>query len=108
MRDFLIGCLVVVLFVFGLVKAGDWLDSTDWGKRHTAESDAREKAARTPRVIREADGCKVYAWQDGYAGTTHYFTRCPNATVTTERNYTVNCGKNCTKRMTETTVTENR
>jgi hypothetical protein len=108
MRSFLGGCAVIALFVFGLVKFGDWIDSTEWGKRNAAESAAREKAARTPRVIRTADGCQVYAWQDSYGGTTHYFTRCPNARVTTERNFTANCGKNCTKHMTEATVTESQ
>lgn len=57
-----------------------------------AAEEAREKAERdlaqrerTPHIIREADGCKVYALKAGESW--HYFTRCPNATVTTDRTY---------------------
>lgn len=60
-----------------------------------AEAEAERRAA-IPRVIREADGCKVYQFKA--AGTMHYFTRC-GAEVSTTRNWTekVKCGKNCTK-----------
>lgn len=39
-----------------------------------------EQRERTPHVVREADGCKVYAFKDG--GRYHYFTRCPMVTST--------------------------
>ncbi|KVE25166.1 hypothetical protein WI93_16765 [Burkholderia vietnamiensis] len=58
-------------------------------------------------VIREADSCKVYAWKDG-GGTTHYFTKCPNSTVTTDRQYEVHCGKSCRRTETESVTTETR
>jgi hypothetical protein len=86
---------------------------TDTQKAQSAISLAGEiakvQAEQTPHVIREADGCKVYAFKAG--DSTHYFTRCPNATVTTDRSYTVACGtpkaqKQCPK--IETIVTGNK
>ena len=56
-----------------------------------AERAQRRAAARIPHVIREADGCKVYAFDDG--GRTHYFTRCGNESVTTESSWTEKSGK---------------
>ncbi len=55
--------------------------------RRVAEAQriAAEEADKQPRVIREADGCKVYAFKSG--NDWHYFTRCPNSQVTTERNW---------------------
>ncbi|WP_146215079.1 hypothetical protein [Rivihabitans pingtungensis] len=44
-----------------------------------------EQARRTPHVIREADGCRVYAFEDG--GHQHYFVRCGNDRTTTHRQY---------------------
>lgn len=41
---------------------------------------ARRRAEETPHVIREADGCKVYAFLSG--DRYHYFTRCPDKIVT--------------------------
>lgn len=69
-----------------------------------------ERRAAIPHVIREVDGCKVYAFNAG--GHTHYFTRC-GSNVTTTRHYTEKvsskCGKStCTKDVPrqETIVTE--
>lgn len=84
-----------------------------WYNRDTPEQaaakEAAEAAARvvreTPHVIREADGCKVYEFEA--QGRNHYFTRCP-ATTSTERNYTVSCGKNCTTVKQETIITDNK
>ena len=75
---------------------------SDWAKRDAAARQAQERADATPHVIREADGCKVYAFK---SGDWHYFTRC-GSTVTTERNWTENCGKACVKHKSETIVTE--
>lgn len=50
---------------------------------HAAEKAAQEalrKANETPHVIREADGCKVYAFLSG--DRYHYFTRCKDQTTT--------------------------
>jgi hypothetical protein len=105
MKDWIITvCIIAIsgLAITSCVKS-DWYQDSE---RATAEDHKREA---TPHVVREADGCKVYAWKDGNGtGKTHYFTRCPNATVTTERNYTVNCGKNCTRHESETNVTETK
>jgi hypothetical protein len=104
-----IGNAVIFLFkltvfvglpVFGIAKC----QQSEWYQASEREKRAQEKADATPHVIREADGCKVYAFKSG--GTYHYFTRC-GATVTTERIYAENCGKNCTKQKSEVIVTEN-
>jgi hypothetical protein len=74
---------------------------SDWAKREQAARDAQDRADATPHVIREADGCKVYAFK---SGDWHYFTRC-GATVTTERNWTERQGKRTVAKQ-ETIVTE--
>lgn len=54
-----------------------------------AEEDRRRAEVRrqqeTPHVVREADGCKVYAFKSGERW--HYFTRCPNAHTVTDTAY---------------------
>jgi hypothetical protein len=60
---------------------------------------AKAAADEQPRVIREVDGCKVYAFHSG--DRWHYFTRCPTST-TTESSWTESCGKNCRTTKTET------
>jgi hypothetical protein len=74
---------------------------SDWAKRDMEQRQAQERADTIPRVIREADGCKVYAFR---SGDWHYFTRC-GATVTTERNWTERQGKQ-TIHKSETIVTQ--
>lgn len=78
-----------------------------WRKAKVEAEVEAERRARIPHVIREADGCKVYAFTAG--SKEHYFTRCAGM-VTTDRNYEVkkSCGKNCTKteQHTETIVTK--
>ena len=66
-----------------------------------AEQDAKDAV---PRVIREIDGCKVYAFKSQEKW--HYFTRCP-ANTTTDRNYSERHGK-ATVQKTEQIVTENK
>lgn len=41
---------------------------------------AQKRADEQPRVIREVDGCKVYAFKSG--DRWHYFTRCKDLTTT--------------------------
>lgn len=53
-------------------------------KEHAAEA-AQRRANETPHVVREADGCKVYAFMAG--DRWHYFTRCPNAVTVTDTAY---------------------
>jgi hypothetical protein len=97
-KTFLSFCTLVGAVVFGMVQC----EGTEYMKSHRAKAVADEKRKSTPHVIREADGCKVYAWYDG---AWHYFTRC-SSVVTTERSYTESCGKSCTKKKSEVIVTE--
>jgi hypothetical protein len=63
----------------------------------------QEKAEmRVPQLLSESDGCRVYKFVDD---GTHYFTRCGEQ-VDTVRHYTETCGKNCTRRRTESIATE--
>lgn len=62
-----------------------------------------EKAfAHTPHIIREFDGCKTYKFEDD--GAQHYVTRCPNSTVTHEKDWYERQGKSSVLRQ-ETNVT---
>lgn len=91
---------LATLVVSGVVAC----ENSDWNKRQEAERAEQERREAIPHVIREADGCKVYAWK---GGDWHYFTRCsPGDTVTTERHYRESCGKNKTCDRKEITVTE--
>jgi hypothetical protein len=94
----------VVVVVLSAITYCETTPEAEAKRRATAEA---ERRARIPHVIREADGCKVYAFTAG--SKEHYFTRCAGM-VTTDRNYEVkkSCGKNCTKteQHTETIVTK--
>ena len=60
----------------------------EWAKERAAEEAAKvaqRRANETPHVVREADGCKVYAFLSG--DRWHYFTRCPNAVTVTDTAY---------------------
>lgn len=78
------------------------LEHTSWAEeshRKKADEDRREAI---PHIIREADGCKVYAFK---TDREHYFTRC-GSTVSTETNYTVTCGKNCRREESDVIATQ--
>jgi hypothetical protein len=60
------------------------------------------KLAETPHVIREIDDCKTYEFEAGESE--HYFTRCPNSTVTHEHDWTEQKGKSHVRKQ-ETNVT---
>lgn len=53
----------------------------------------------TPHIIREADGCKVYAFESG--GRWHYFTRCPGDRTVTDTSYEQCSGSGKTRRCWE-------
>jgi hypothetical protein len=96
--------LALIVLVVSAVAS---CQNSEWHQRSEAERAEQERRNAIPHVIREADGCKVYAWKGG--DSYHYFTRCgPKETVTTERHYTVKCGhknqQNCDRK--EVTVTE--
>lgn len=89
------------LTLFGIYSC----TNSDWMREQDRQRAAKESADRQPRVIREADGCKVYAFKEG--AHWHFFTRCPTST-TTERTYTQACGKTqCQELRSEVIVTEN-
>lgn len=97
-------------FLVGAITFGYWsyLGTTP---EHLAEVAAdkraaqeRERREKTPHVIREADGCKVYAWKGG-DGKYHYFTRCPNSQTSTTRSYTECTGTGKTRSCREKSET---
>ena len=104
MKDVVIWIGGFALVIWGINSCSN----TEWYKESQRKEAKQFAAAAQPHPIRTADGCTVYEWKDqGGAGTTHYFTRCgPTETVTTERHYMENCGKNCHRDKSEITVTQ--
>lgn len=90
--------LAIVVGLAGAVVYG--LGFSDWAKRQDEEREVQDRADATPHVIRAADGCRVYAFKA--AGEWHYFTRCGDGSVTTERNWTES------HRVGKQTVTEHK
>ena len=70
-------CAIVGLPIFGIhsCQQSEWWQA---GERAIAERERRES---TPHVVREADGCRVYAFKHG-GDRYHYFTRCGSTTTT--------------------------
>ena len=66
-------------------------------------SDEQRARDRVPAVVSSADGCTVYKFYDN--SSWRYFTKC-GGTVTTTKNYTESCGKNCSRSRTENMTTE--
>jgi hypothetical protein len=96
---------ILVSLVFGIKSCSE----TEWYIESKKREAAREAADQQPRVVREIDGCKVYAFKSGERW--HYFTRCPDSRVSTDTNHTVTVksGKSTsTKTETTTIVTENK
>ena len=127
MTEWLILLLALVAIISLYCHVADWPDLpgiamwsivviltwTIWHTRDTPEESAAKaakeaaerKARETPHVIREADGCKVYAFVKG--DREHFFTRCP-VTTDTERTWEESCGKNCKRQMSEHIMQENK
>ena len=99
-RDFLkmMGVAVVSLVIGALIVLG--LIGTFQAVFGLNEQEKAEM--RVPQLLSESDGCRVYKFVDD---GTHYFTRCGEQ-VNTVRHYTESCGKNCTRRRTESIATE--
>lgn len=92
-----------ILFV---VAAGCGITScatSGWKAESDKRAEAQAAADMQPRVIREVDGCKVYAFKSG--DRWHYFTRCADQT-TTESSYDVRSGKT-TRTEVESITTKN-
>lgn len=67
-------------------------------KKADQEQAQRAHADTIPRLYREVDGCKIYAFKGG--DFWHYFTRCPASQVTTDTTYQVHVGKHTELRST--------
>lgn len=91
--------------VVGLWSLWHWRDTPEERAFKEAQVAAERRRRETPHVVREADGCKVYAFESG--GRDHFFTRCP-ASTDTETTWTEYCGKNCKKEMSDHIVQENK
>lgn len=89
---------VIALVIFGIHAC----NQSDWYQASKAADAAQARADQTPHVIREADGCKVYAFKSN--NYWHYFTRC-GSTVTTDASHGERSGKT-TKTVTETITTQ--
>ena len=72
----------VMLLLLCFVAFAVWYNNSEPVKNRLAQE---ALARRTPHVIREADGCRVYAFEDG--GHQHYFVRCGHDRTTTHRQY---------------------
>jgi len=91
--------LMLLIFCGSAITSYSNSESYKESKRQEAEAAQRESI---PHVIREADGCKVYAFT---TDREHYFTRC-GSSVTTETTWKKSCGKNCSRVEGDTIVTE--
>lgn len=92
-------CVLILAFFAALIYNDA---NSPEGQARKKQRELEYQRAATPHVIRQADGCKVYAFT---TDREHYFTRC-GSTVTTETNWLKSCGKNCTKQESDTIVTE--
>jgi len=88
-----LAALLALGFILGII----WVLQSTFGP-----SEEQKIEMRVPRLLSEADGCKVYRFVDD---GTHYFTRCGEQ-VNTVRHYTESCGKGCTRNRTESIATE--
>lgn len=94
-------CCIVSFFAVGITSCAE----SDWYVKQQKANAAAEAADRVPRLISEADGCKVYAFKGG--DHWQYFTRCPQAQTTTDTATTVTerHGKTTTTRVDHDVIT---
>lgn len=84
----ILGTLIFIVGIFFCYQA--YIETTPEQKAIRAAEDAQKIAddqakkvrEETPHVVREADGCKVYAFKSG--DHWHFFTRCPDSTTVTD------------------------
>lgn len=81
MKPWLITAAITSLLLFGIHSC----DQSEWSQQQKRQRAEREWREQTPHVIREADGCKVYAFKPG--DRYHYFTRCPDSRTSTESSW---------------------
>lgn len=97
--------IIVASAVVSCNQSTYWQESE---KARDAAHAAQYRADATPHVIREVDGCKVYAFKA--ADYWHYFTRCGDNTVT-EGHHGETTGSGKTRRtvdVAETIPAENK
>lgn len=70
--------IIVPVAIFGGLIVG--CNQLPYFKQRDEEYKRKLLAEETPHVIREVDGCKIYAFKVGTKY--HYFTRCPKETTT--------------------------
>ncbi|WP_186077523.1 hypothetical protein [Burkholderia gladioli] len=92
--------LIFALLLSAIGGCTYWGVFSDSAKRGMERDRAQAAADAKPHVIRESDGCKVYTFRAD--SNWHYFTRCPDGTVTTERNWTES------RRQGKQTITEHK
>lgn len=81
MKPWLIPFAIAGFLIFGVHSC----KQSEWMQQHERQQAERERRERTPYVISEADGCKVYAFKSG--GRYHYFTRCQDSRTSTESSW---------------------
>lgn len=79
--------LLLLVWFVGFIIYDTKFDAEAIAARQAEEAAkaARRRAEEAPHVIREADGCKVYAFLSG--DRYHYFTRCPDSKTTTDASW---------------------
>lgn len=78
--------LVLISFGMGIWGYHEADPQTSINRAEKARQDAEiRRQQEIPHVVREADGCKVYAFLSG--DRWHYFTRCPDARTVTDTAY---------------------
>lgn len=92
--------LIIIVCVAGIVAC----NQTEWWQEQERRMAAKDAEKSKPQIISTSDdGCSVYRFMAG--GDWRYFTRCGNDSVTTDRDYSVPCGKaRCSRRETIETI----
>lgn len=84
-------------FLWAYHEADPATEAARQAERKAAQE--QEQQDMQPRVVREVDGCKVYAFKS--MDRWHYFTKCPDASTTTDTAYEECTGSGKTRRCYE-------
>lgn len=98
---------LILIVVIGSWALYHWRDTPEESAAKVQERIREQTERERPQKINEIDGCSIYTFYRISDGRNHYFTRCSDK-VTTESSHTESCGKNCTKQVTETIVTDKK
>lgn len=101
MKDTIIIIAFCGLVVFGISSCQE----SEWYKNNERMQEEKRREERTPRLVSEKDGCKVYTFKGG--DQWHYFTRCQQTTVT-DTAIRKTCGKGCAKTEISSIQTNNQ